>query len=211
VKIVQPEAQWDRLFAPSSCLAMVTTVDPAGAVNAAAFGTCTRVNHNPVDIAFTCRPNKDTSLNVLATSEFVVNLPPFDRAVLEAVRVVGLPFARGVNELEKAGLHAIPALAVRPPRIAECTRHFECRVLWTHEWSDRLMIVGRVVSATVDEDCVDPDGYVRWENVRSAHFSGASYNTFVAAYHEMAVRQPYEGPEVEAYDEFERTIFGHTP
>jgi flavin reductase (DIM6/NTAB) family NADH-FMN oxidoreductase RutF len=208
MKIAQPEVWWDRLFAPSSALAIITTVDTEGAVNAAAFGTATRVNHNPVDIAFTCRPSKDTSLNVLATREFVVNLPPFERDVLEAVRVVGLPFARGVNELTKAGLHELPALAVKPPRVEECTRHFECVLEWHHEWSDRIMFVGRVVAASVDDDCVDAQGYVRWENARSAHFSGASYNSFVAAYEVMEVRQPYEGPEVEAYDAFEKTMFG---
>jgi flavin reductase (DIM6/NTAB) family NADH-FMN oxidoreductase RutF len=211
MKIAQPPAWWDRLFAPSSALAIITTVDEAGAVNAAAFGTCTRVNHNPVDIAFTCRPRKDTTRNVLATGEFVVNLPPFERTVLEAVRVVGLPFAAGVNELDRAGLHAFPAELLTPPRIVECTRHFECRVEWTKTWSDRIMIVGRVVAASADEDCVGPDGFVRWENARSAHFSGASYNTFVAAYETMAVAQPYSGPEVEAYDAFERSIYAEQP
>jgi flavin reductase (DIM6/NTAB) family NADH-FMN oxidoreductase RutF len=209
-KIAQPQVWWDRLFAPSSCLAIVTTVDPQGRVNATAFGTCTRVNHNPVDIAFTCRPDKDTTRNVLATGEFVVNLPAFERRMLEAVRVVGLPFAYGTNELEKAGLHELPAEVVRPPRIAECNRHFECRVEWTKSWSDRIMIVGRVVAASVDEDCVDPNGYVVWERARSAHFCGASYNQFVAAYETMAVAQPYVGPEVEAYDAFEREIFADT-
>jgi flavin reductase (DIM6/NTAB) family NADH-FMN oxidoreductase RutF len=208
MKIVQPEAHWDRLFAPSSALAIITTVDSGGAVNAAAFGTCTRVNHNPVDIAFTCRPGKDTSRNVLATRAFVVNLPAFDRAVLEAVRVVGLPFSPGVNELHKAGLHELPSLIVTPPRIAECTRHFECVLEWHHEWSDRVMFVGRVVAATVNDDCVDAQGYVRWENARSAHFAGASYNSFVAAYDVMQVAQPYVGPEVEAYDAFEKAMFG---
>jgi flavin reductase (DIM6/NTAB) family NADH-FMN oxidoreductase RutF len=207
MKIAQPEPWWDRLFAPSSALAIITTAGPDETVNAAAFGTCTRVNHNPVDIAFTCRPGKDTSRNVLATGEFVVNLPAFERAQLEAVRVVGLPFAAGVNELSKAGLHELPALAVKPPRIAECTRHFECRLEWSHEWSDRIMFVGRVVAASTDEDCVDADGYVRWENARSAHFAGASYNYFVAAYEVMKVRQPYEGPEVEAYDAFEKQMY----
>jgi flavin reductase (DIM6/NTAB) family NADH-FMN oxidoreductase RutF len=211
MKIVQPPAWWDRLFAPSSCLAIVTTVDPEGRVNAAAFGTCTRVNHNPVDIAFTCRPNKDTTANVLATGEFVVNLPAFERNILEQVRVVGLPFARGVDELEKAGLTALPSEIVAPPRIAECTRHFECRVEWTKAWSDRVMIVGRVVAASVDEDCVGPEGFLRWEVARSAHFCGASYNAFVAAYEVMVVDQPYSGPEVEAYDEFERQIFAEQP
>jgi flavin reductase (DIM6/NTAB) family NADH-FMN oxidoreductase RutF len=209
MKIAQPKAWWDRLFAPSSALAIITTVDEAGAVNAAAFGTCTRVGHNPVDIAFTCRPDKDTTKNVLATGEFVVNLPRFEEASLEAVRVVGLPFARGVNELERAGLHAIPALELKPPRIDECSRHFECKVEWTHEWSDRVMIVGRCVAASTDEDSVDEDGYVRWEVARSAHFAGASYNYFVAAYKVMKVRQPYEGPEVEEYDAFERSIYAN--
>jgi hypothetical protein len=41
----QPEKYWDRLFAPSSCLAVVTTVNRKGEINAAAFGTCTRVQH----------------------------------------------------------------------------------------------------------------------------------------------------------------------
>jgi flavin reductase (DIM6/NTAB) family NADH-FMN oxidoreductase RutF len=206
-KVAQPQVWWDRLFAPSSALAIITTVDLQGRVNAASFGTCTRVNHNPVDIAFTCRPSKDTTHNVLATGEFVVNLPPFERSILEAVRVVGLPFAQGTNELEKAGLHELPAEIVRPPRIQECNRHFECRVEWTKSWSDRIMILGRVVAASVDEDCVDPEGYVIWERARPAHFCGASYSQFVAAYEKMAVAQPYEGPEVEAYDEFERAIF----
>jgi flavin reductase (DIM6/NTAB) family NADH-FMN oxidoreductase RutF len=207
MKIAQPEIWWDRLFAPSSALAIITTVDSAGAVNAAAFGTCTRVNHNPVDIAFTCRPGKDTSRNVLATGEFTVNLPKFDLAQLEAVRVVGLPFTEGVNELDKAGLHSLPGLAVKPPRIEECSRHFECKLEWYHEWSDRIMFVGRVLAASTDQDCVDDEGYVRWENARSAHFAGASYNYFVAAYEVMKVRQPYEGPEVEAYDAFEKHMF----
>jgi flavin reductase (DIM6/NTAB) family NADH-FMN oxidoreductase RutF len=204
----QPPEYWDRLFAPSSCLAMITTVDARGNVNAAAFGTCTRVNHNPVCIAFTCRPEKHTGSNVAETGQFVVNLPSFERDILEKVRVVGLPFAKGVSELDKAGLTAVASKTVAAPRIAECRRHFECKVLWTHEWMGRLMVVGKVTAASVDADCVDERGYVHWDKVKSAHFCGAPYhNMFVAAYQTMAVDQPYDGPEVEEYDEFERQIF----
>jgi hypothetical protein len=69
----------------------------------------------------------------------------------------------------------------------------------------------RVLAASVNEDCVDDQGYVRWENARSAHFAGASYNYFVAAYDVMKVRQPYEGPEVEAYDAFEKQMYEESP
>lgn len=70
-KIDVPAEHWDRLFAPSSCLVMITTVDRAGKINAASFGTCTRVCHDPVYIAFTVGATKDTYANVLATQEFV--------------------------------------------------------------------------------------------------------------------------------------------
>jgi len=94
---------------------MITTVDKGGRLNAASFATCVRQNHEPTCISFTVEIDKDTYHNVLATEEFVVNIPSFDREILEKVRVVGLPFPRGVNELEKAGLTAIPARALRPP------------------------------------------------------------------------------------------------
>ena len=42
-KIDVPAEHWDRLFAPSACLVMITTVDGEGRVNAASFGTCVRV------------------------------------------------------------------------------------------------------------------------------------------------------------------------
>ena len=39
-KIDVPSEHWDRLFAPSSCLVMITTVDKEGRINAASYGTC---------------------------------------------------------------------------------------------------------------------------------------------------------------------------
>jgi flavin reductase (DIM6/NTAB) family NADH-FMN oxidoreductase RutF len=194
-KIDVPSAKWDRLFAPSACLVMITTVDEGGRVNAASFGTCVRVCHDPVYIAFTVGATKDTYNNVLATEQFVVNVPPFEREVLEKVRIVGLEFPPGVSELEKAGLTAIPAKIVKAPRIAECRSHFECEVEWTRQWLNRLMVVGKVVAASVDEGCVDKNGYVLWDRLKPAHYCGSAYkNGFVAAYQTMQVDMIYNEP-----------------
>ena len=207
-KLDQPRKWWDRLFAPSSCLAMITTVDRDGHVNAASYETCTRVKHEPVYIAFTANVGTDTARNVMETGEFVVNLPSFDKVSLEAVRVLGLPFAPGVNELEKAGLTALPSVVAKPPRILECPRHFECKLEWTKEWAGRLMVVGELVAASVDADCVDEQGYVLWHRVRSAHYCGAPYGgLFVAAYETMAADLPYDGPEVAEFHARERAMF----
>src|SRR5947209_17541918 len=102
--VSQPEKYWDRLFAPGGHCAIITTVDSEGRINAASYATCVRIVHNPVQIAFTTSRTGHTFENIAATGEFVVNLPSFDKTHLEKVRVVGLPFARGVTELEKATL-----------------------------------------------------------------------------------------------------------
>jgi flavin reductase (DIM6/NTAB) family NADH-FMN oxidoreductase RutF len=179
---VKPE-WWDNIFAPSSCLVLITTVDRQGRVNAAAFGTCTRVCHEPMYVAFTCSADRDTTRNVLATGEFVVNVVPFEQAMLDKVPVAGLPFAPGVNELEKAGLTAMPARKLQPPRIAECRTHFECKVEWTHPWLYRVMICGRVEAVSIDDGCMDANGFIVWEKVKPAHYCGMRYrDRFVPAY-----------------------------
>jgi len=193
-KIDVPPEHWDRLFAPSSCLVMITTVDAEGHINAASFGTCVRVCHDPVYIAFTTSATKDTCQNVLATQEFVVNVPPFEREILEKVRIVGLEFPTGVNELNEAGLKAIASRVLKPPRIAECRSHFECKIEWTKQWLHRVMVVGKVVAASVDEGCTDSNGYVVWNELKPAHYSGHEYKTkFVAAYQFMEVDMVYKG------------------
>lgn len=198
-KIEVPAEHWDRVFAPSSLVSTITTVDAAGNINAASFGTCTRVSHDPVTLAFAVGAGKDTYDNVLATGEFVVNVPAFDRSQLESVCVAGLDFAPGVSELEHARLTALPARVVAPPRIAEFGRHFECRVEWTRAWRDRLLVVGLVVAVSCTPGVIDDRGELLWEAARPAHYCGWPYGrSFVAAYETMTVDLPYDGPEATA-------------
>ena len=204
----QPEKHWDRLFAPGGHVAIITTVDSEGRVNAASYATCVRIVHNPVQIAFTTSAGGHTRDNVEATGQFVVNLPAFERSILEKVRVVGLPFARGVNELEKAGLTQLASRTVKPPRVLECTRHFECELVWTKAWLNRVMVVGRVTAASVHRDLVDAKGYLVWDKVKPVAFCGAPYvDMFVAAHETMSVGMPYEGPEVAAAERSVRSYF----
>jgi flavin reductase (DIM6/NTAB) family NADH-FMN oxidoreductase RutF len=206
--VPQPEKYWDRLFAPGGHAAMITTIDREGHVNAAAYATCVRIVHKPVQIAFTTSQTGDTGRNTKETGQFVVNLPSFERDVLEKVRIVGLPFARGVNELEKAGLTALASTLVAPPRILECHRHFECEVVWTKEWLNRMMVVGNVVAASVRADCVDAKGYIIWDRIKPVAFCGAPYvDMFAAAHETMTVGLPYDGPEAQAAERSVRGMF----
>lgn len=198
---VRPE-WWDNVFAPSSCLVLITTIDRAERVNAAPFGTCTRVCHDPVFIAFTVGMAKDTTANILATKQFVVNSVPFETPLLDRMLTCGLPFKSGIDELGKAGLTEIPSRNVRPPRIRECRSHFECSVAWTKEWVNRLMVCGKVEAVSVDEDCLDEKGFVVWENLKPAHYCGHRYgNKFVPAFDKpTAAHWKYDGEDAEFRD-----------
>ena len=209
LKQSQPAKYFDRLFAPSSCLAIITTISTQGAVNAAAFGTCARVHHNPVYIAFCTTVGTDTATNVLETSEFVINLPQFERETLEKSMVVGLPFASKCKRVGQGEVYKPTIEAREPPRIVECPRHFECSVEWTKEWeADRMMVCGRVIAASVDSDCVDQKGYILWDRVKPAHYCGAPYGSmFVPAYEATEVLIAYSGPEVDKFQAERRAMF----
>jgi flavin reductase (DIM6/NTAB) family NADH-FMN oxidoreductase RutF len=175
-KVDVPAQFWDNAFAPSSCLVMVTTVDEQGRANAGSYGTCTRVAHDPVFIAVTIGVGTDTYSNIQATGEFVVNVVPFEEEMLEKVLAVGLPFKPGVSELDAVGLTSLSSRTVRAPRIQECRTHFECKVEWSHQWLNRLMVCGRVTAVSIDEGCMSDDGFIVWDRVKPAHYCGSHYN-----------------------------------
>jgi flavin reductase (DIM6/NTAB) family NADH-FMN oxidoreductase RutF len=114
-KVDVPREHFDRLASPVASFAVITTVDECGRVNAAPAATCLRNSHFPTCFEFTMDVRKHTSENVRSTAEFVVNIVPFNREVLEKVQVTALGFPKGVNELEVAHLTAIPSKVVRPP------------------------------------------------------------------------------------------------
>ena len=198
-KIDVPPKHWDGAFAPSSCLVIITTMDDQGRVNAASFGTCTRVCHDPVHISFTCAVGKDTTNNILANGQFVANIVPFEQDVLDKVLLCGLPFRPGVDELERAGLTALASRVVKPPRIAECRTHFECSVAWTHQWLHRVMVCGKVEAVSIDEGCMTDRGEIVWDRVKPAHYCGAPYkDRFVPVYNApLRAKWTYDGRDEE--------------
>jgi flavin reductase (DIM6/NTAB) family NADH-FMN oxidoreductase RutF len=196
-KIDVPEANFDRLASPVASFVVITTIDEKGRINAAPVATCLRNNHHPTCFEFTMDASKHTAENVASTAEFVVNIVPFDRAVLEKVLVTALGFPKGVNELEKARLTAIPSKVVKPPRIGECLSHFECKVEWTKQWlGSRVTIVGRVVAASVDRGCIDDKGFVIHERLRTVQHCGQIYGSkFIGGQDVMDIAMIYDGPD----------------
>ena len=148
-------------------IALVTTLDPAGVVNAAPFSFFNVMGPDPpvVVLGVGDRPAggpKDTAANVRRERQFVVNV--VTEEIAAAMNVAATDFPPGVSELPAAGLTAAPSVKVRPPRVAESPVNFECEELQTLTVGANRIIMGRVVHLCVRDDLIDPQRmYVRTE------------------------------------------------
>jgi flavin reductase (DIM6/NTAB) family NADH-FMN oxidoreductase RutF len=143
-------------------IALVTTVDGGGRVNAAPFSFFNAVSSVPPVVVLGISPGvnggdgyKDTERNIRDTGEFVVNL--VDEALARRMNVCAVDFPADVAELDRAQLTALSSAGVRPPRIAEAPVGFECqRITGLSLGSRATLEVGRVIHIHIRDDLVDP-------------------------------------------------------
>jgi len=99
---------------------------------------------------------KDTALNIRLTEVFTVNI--VSHAIAEAMHVCAVPFTNGRDELQAAGLTAMPGSLVASPWIKEAPASFECRRHVTLELGkSRQIILGEIVFAHYHHDVIDAD------------------------------------------------------
>ena len=130
-------------------IALVTTSDADGRVNAAPFSFFNVFGEDPalVILGLQHRPEgstKDTNRNIRERSGFVVNL--VDEALADAMNICAIDFPPDESEIEAAGLALLPSVAVAPPRIAQAPVALECRrhALLTFG-PDRDILIGEVI------------------------------------------------------------------
>ena len=141
-------------------IALVTSVDRDGRINAAPFSFFNCLSADPpiVAIGIENRPDatlKDTGDNIRMTGVFTVNI--VSHAIAEAMHVCAGKYPPGVDELRKAGLTARPGRVIAAPFIAEAPAAFECKRHITLELSpSRQIVLGEIVFAHYRRDVVDP-------------------------------------------------------
>jgi flavin reductase (DIM6/NTAB) family NADH-FMN oxidoreductase RutF len=144
-------------------IAFVTTVGSDGAVNAAPYSFFNCLSADPAIVALGIEfrkdgTSKDTARNVRESGVFTVNIVSDD--VAEAMNVCAVPFPPGVDELQRAGLTAVPGTKVASPRIAECRAALECRHYQTLRIGrSREIILGEVLCVHLRSDIVDPANF----------------------------------------------------
>jgi len=139
-------------------IAWVTTRSSEGIVNAAPFSFFNVMGHTPPVIALGFLRHKDarlndTATNILATSEFVVNL--VSHAQAEAMNITCAHYPPEVDELERAGVATAAASQVSAPLIQDSPVALECTCQTSVlTGPDQLLVIGRVLAAHIRDDCV---------------------------------------------------------
>ena len=139
-------------------IALVTSVNKAGAVNAAPFSFFNAVGVNPPVIVLGFTPNaagrdKDTPRNILETGEFVVHI--VDEALAEKMNMTAATVPSDVDETQLAALQTTPSLAVAPPRLQAAPVGMECRLYNDMELKGGgRIIVGEVIHFHLRDDII---------------------------------------------------------
>jgi flavin reductase (DIM6/NTAB) family NADH-FMN oxidoreductase RutF len=163
-------------------IAWVTSLDPQGRVNLAPFSFFNAFGANPPVVIFspTLRRDgskKDTLKNVEATGEFVLNAAVAQLA--EKINLSSKELPHGESEIKLTGLHTLPSMKVKPPRIAESPVHMECKVrqiipIGTEAIAANL-VIGEVVMMHVDDAVLDEKGRVDQRKLRTVARMGGDF------------------------------------
>lgn len=168
MKLQLPLSKAHRVIAPRIAY-IVTSIDKKGRVNAGVFSNLTSVSTQPERLVLGVYKEWDTIKNIRQTKEFVVNVPSKD--LVEQVwicgdKYAGNPIPRGIDELKIAGLTAIPSEKVKPPIIAECYAHLECKVVWVKDVGNHFLVLGEIVASSFSPEYLDKDFIVNIDKAK---------------------------------------------
>ena len=160
-------------------IALVTTLNAQGVVNAAPFSMFNMMGEEPPIVMISINKHgngeiKDTAANILASGEFVVHLA--DEAIAEQMHACGARLPPEVSEVDMVGFATAPSNAVGPPRIADAPVAFECRLWEKLETDSRYIFIGKVLWLHARDDLIDLEKYrVRLQNYFPVARFGASF------------------------------------
>ena len=138
-------------------IALVTTLDLEGRVNAAPYSFFNAIGSDPPIVALGPGKAKHTFRNIRTTQEFVVNL--VSEQIMEAMNTTATDFPEGVNELEMAGLNIASSRQIKAPRILESPVSLECKLDTILEIGNNRVVVAEVLEIHIADQFVDAEKF----------------------------------------------------
>jgi flavin reductase (DIM6/NTAB) family NADH-FMN oxidoreductase RutF len=150
-----PNDPFKAIVAPRP-IGWITSVSLQGEINLAPYSFFNGINSRPNVVMFASEGRKDSVSFIAETREFVCNLATWD--LREQMNATSALLARGVNEMERAGLAPAPSRLVMPPRVAASPCALECKLIKIVPIEslagvalDCHVVIGQVVGVHIDD------------------------------------------------------------
>jgi flavin reductase (DIM6/NTAB) family NADH-FMN oxidoreductase RutF/uncharacterized protein YciI len=149
-------------------IVLLTTVDSKGNVDVAPKSWITMISFKPPSLVIGCNKKHTTAMNLTEVPEFVVNIPS-ENLVHKIYHMPAIPSPRSPESL---GLGTLSSFSVKPPSIAECFAHLECKLIKTEGVGneDEILIFGEVVKSRIDADAREGSYINRYSDLRPVFF-----------------------------------------
>lgn len=133
----------------------ISTMSAAGEVNLAPYSFFNLLASRPYLVGFSSQGAKDSMSFAEEGGDFVFNVASW--AQREAMNATSAAHARGIDEMQAAGLAATASNEVRAPRVAGSPAALECRWVETHPLRDASgtpagfhLVIGEVTGVHID-------------------------------------------------------------
>ncbi len=161
-----PEKQnWLQYAIAPRPIALASTVDKDGNVNLSPFSFFNLFSYNPAAVIFSPsrrgrnNSTKHTLDNIHEVPEVVINICDYN--MVHQVSLSSCEYPKGTDEFLKAGLHKLPSVKIKPPRVAEAKVQMECKVLEVKSLGELAgagqLVIAEVVCMHVDESILNAD------------------------------------------------------
>ena len=135
---------------------VITTRHASGVVNAGVFGAYTNLSASQVGVAIA--KSSHTYANILARSEFVINVPGAD--LVKAIKVLADDMPEDTSEVAEAGLSLKDSLTGSTPAIAECQAAVELKFDQEVPIGAHSFLIGKVQGGWIRTTAQDTDGKI---------------------------------------------------
>ncbi len=131
------------------------------------------LNTIPPKTYISVRKERHSYQMLMATREFVINLPPAN--LVKAVDFCGVRSGKDLDKFKEMNLTPVSAEKVSAPLILQCPLHLECVVTDMVELGTHTMFIADIVGTDVSEECINEDGKLEIEKCNLLAYAHGTY------------------------------------
>lgn len=174
---------WDRFYRANfintltgfKSVSLIGSVNKAGQSNLGIFSSIVHIGSNPPLIGYINRPLKaapHTLTNIMETGVYTIN--HIHPSFLQQAHQTSAKYEANISEFEEVGLTTEFHEKIVAPFVKESTIKYALSLqkIIPIELNDTFLVIGKVISITIEQDIVSEDGFIHLDKVNSISSNG---------------------------------------